>query len=66
MATLLVKPKSKAEFKLLYELLKKMQITNKVLSNEELEDLGLIAMMKEVDKTQKVSRAKVMAKLGRT
>lgn len=37
----------------------------KKLSLEEREELGLTKLMKQVDRTQKVSREKVMKKLGR-
>ncbi|MDD4150836.1 MAG: hypothetical protein PHE33_12495 [Bacteroidales bacterium] len=65
MATIVRDIKDKAELKLLSEMLKKMRIPIKVLSAEEREDLGLIKLMKEVDRTKKVSRSKVMEKLGR-
>ena len=41
-----------------------MRIETKVISTEEQEDLGLIKMMKEADRTQKVSREKIFAKLN--
>lgn len=65
METLIVTIKNKTELQLISDLLKKMRIESKVLSMEEKEDLGLIKMMKEVDRTEKVSREKVMSKLRR-
>lgn len=56
MESFVVKPKSKTEFLLLAELFKKMKIENKVLSDEEQEDFGLLKLMKEADRTEKVSR----------
>lgn len=65
MEALLVSVKDKAELKLISDLLKKMQIESKLLTEEQREDFGLINLMKQADRTQKVSREKVMAKLGR-
>ena len=65
METLLVSFTDKKELKLISDLLKKMKIEVKILSAEEREDIGLAKLMKKVDRTQKVSREQVMAKLGR-
>jgi hypothetical protein len=65
MTTMVIDIKDKAELKLLSEMLKKMRISAKILSAEDREDLGLAKLMKEVDRTDKVSREKVMEKLGR-
>ncbi|MEI8202295.1 MAG: hypothetical protein WCH34_04740 [Bacteroidota bacterium] len=62
MEALLIKTKNKTELQLISDLLKRMRIETKVLSTEEQEDLGLLQMMKEVDRTQKVSREKIFAK----
>ena len=63
MQTLLVKINSKSEASFISELLKKLGVKTKRLNEEELEDLGLIKMMKEVDRSQKVSRDKIIEKL---
>jgi hypothetical protein len=47
----------------IYELLKKLAIPSKVLSDEEKEDLGLSILMREADRTKKVSREIIMRKL---
>lgn len=65
MESLIVTPRNKAEFQLIFDLLQKMRISNRVLTDEEKEDLGLGLLMKEVDRTQKVSREEIMAKLGK-
>lgn len=65
MESLLVQVKDKAELKLVSDLLKKMQIETQLLTEEQRENFGLIKLMKQADRTQKVSREKVMAKLGR-
>lgn len=55
----------KKELTFITEFLKKLKIKNKVYTIEEIEDIGLLEAMKKVDRTQKVSREKVMSKLGR-
>ena len=65
MESLLVQVKDKAELKLVSDLLKKMQIETQLLTEEQRENFGFIKLMKQADRTQKVSREKVMAKLGR-
>ncbi|HNW88694.1 MAG TPA: hypothetical protein PKN48_03470 [Bacteroidales bacterium] len=65
MDSLIVTTKNKTELHFIHELLKKMRIQTKVLSAEDIEDFGLIKLMKEADRTKKVSREKIMAKLGR-
>ena len=64
MDALLVSLKDKTELKLVSDLLKKMQIEVKLLTEKQSEDLGLIRLMKQADRSQKVSREKVMAKLS--
>ena len=63
MDTLLVLPKDKEEFRFLSEMFVKMDIKSKVLSLEDVEDCGLLEMMQEVDRTEKVSRESIMNKL---
>ena len=63
MEALIVQAKDRAELKFISDLLKKMQIESKLLTEEQQENLGLIKLMKEADRTQKVSREKVMEKL---
>ena len=50
---------------MLTALFKKMSIAARVLSDEEKEDLGLGLMMREAEKSPRVSRESVMRKLGR-
>lgn len=63
MQNIIIKPKNKKEFDLLNELLKKMQVQTKILNEEKIENLGLVELLKEVDRTQKVSKSKIMSKL---
>ena len=63
METFIVTPKTKAEAKLLKDIFDKMKITAKMLSDEEQEDMGLDIMMKEVERSSKVSRDVIMKTL---
>ncbi len=45
-------------------LLKQLGIKSKLLTEEQMEDIGLAMMMKDVDTTKTVSYEKVMKKLG--
>jgi len=65
MDSLLVLPKNNDELTLITSLLERMKIKTKVLTDEQKEDLGLIHLMKQADRTDKVSRSEVMAKLGK-
>jgi len=53
MESLIVTPRNKAEFQLIFDFLQMMRIANKVLSDEEKEELGLIQLMKQADRSQK-------------
>jgi len=63
MKGLVITAKSKTEFKFLSDLLKKLGISSATMSEEELEDLGLAKLMKSVNRSKKVSRETIMAKL---
>jgi len=63
MSTIVVNPKNKEEFQFLSELLLKLNIRVKVISDEEIEDLGLSFLMKDVDRSDFVSEDEVMMKL---
>jgi hypothetical protein len=64
MESIIISPKTKNEVKLITDLLGKMNIASKVITEEEKEDMGLIMMMKEVDRNEKVSYEEVMKKLN--
>jgi len=64
MQSILINPRNSEEFKLLADFLAKANISSKVLSEEQLEDAGLAILMREADRSQKVSRAEIMQKLG--
>jgi hypothetical protein len=65
MNTIIVQPKTKEEMQLVSDLLKKMRISSKVLTEEEREDIGLVMLMKQTDRSEKVPRNIIMEKLGR-
>jgi hypothetical protein len=50
---------------LVSEVLKEMRIAGKVLSQEEQKDIGLVMLIKQADRSEKISRSKVMDKPGR-
>ncbi|HWZ05176.1 MAG TPA: hypothetical protein VNX40_16275 [Mucilaginibacter sp.] len=64
MESIVISPKTKDEAKLITDLLAKMNISSKVITEEEKEDMGLLAMMKEVDRNEKVTYEEVMKKLN--
>jgi hypothetical protein len=63
MKALLIKSNSQAELKFLSDLLKKLGVSARVMEIEEVEDYGMSMLMKDVDRTKKVSRELVMKKL---
>ena len=63
MKAMVITPKSPREFKFLSDLLKKLNIMSATMTEEEIEDLGLSKMLKDVDKTKKISKESVMNKL---
>ena len=65
MNSLLVSPASLAELRLLTALLKQMNITAKILTDDEKEDLGLGLLMRQAAGASQVTRQVVMQKLGR-
>jgi len=63
MSSIVVNPKSQQELQFLSELLKKLGVDSKVLSDEDSEDLGLALLMKDVDRSDIVSEDDIMKKL---
>lgn len=63
MDAILLKPKDSQELKLITDLLDKMKVRSKVLTEEEMEDAGLAVMMNEVDRTETVSRESIFKNL---
>ncbi|MDP2208642.1 MAG: hypothetical protein Q8K98_07690 [Bacteroidota bacterium] len=63
MKSIVISPKNDSELTFVSTLLKKLSIPTKVLSEEEIEDLGLSILMREADRNKKVSRETIMRKL---
>ena len=61
--TLMISFENKEALVALQLLLKQLGIKSKLLSDEQMEDIGLAMMMKEVDTSKTVSYEKVMKKL---
>lgn len=60
MNSILINPKDERELQFISELLSKLGVDNKVLSDEEKEDLGLSIMMKESDRTSVVAEDEIV------
>lgn len=63
MDALIIKSQNRSDLKLIKELVKKMGIESKSLTEEDLEDLGLAMLMKQADRSNTVSREEIMGKL---
>jgi len=63
MKALLVRSNSPSEMKFIADLLKKLGVSITEMSDEDIEDYGMSALMKDVDRNKKVSREMVMRKL---
>jgi hypothetical protein len=64
MESIVISPKTKDEARLIADLLKKMNISSTTISDDEKEDIGLLMMIKEADRNEKVTREEVMKKLA--
>lgn len=63
MSAIVINPKNPKELKFISELLNKLGVDAKVLSDEDTEDLGLSLLMKEVDRSDIASEEEVLKKL---
>jgi cobalamin biosynthesis protein CbiG len=61
--SIIITPEDKEEEKLLQQLIKRMGISGRTLSEEEMEDAGLALAMSKVDRTKVVSKERVLRKL---
>ena len=61
--SIIITPKDKEEEKLLQQLIKRMGISGRTLSEEEMEDAGLALAMSKVDRTKVISKERVLRKL---
>jgi hypothetical protein len=64
MKALVVTTKNNNEYVFVSDLLKKLGIYSRKISEEEIEDLGLSKMMTDVDRTKKVSKESILKKLN--
>jgi hypothetical protein len=64
MKSLVINPKNNDEFKFLSGLLKKLGVGTSIISREELEDMGMSKLMRDVDRSKKVSRSQILNKLS--
>jgi hypothetical protein len=63
MSSLLITPKSSEELNFLITLLERLDMKSHLVSEEEIEDLGLSILMRDINRTEKVSRTEIMKKL---
>ena len=63
MKAIVVTPKNDNEFKFVADLLKKLGIGTSTLTKGEIEDIGMLKLMNNVDKSKRVSRTEIMKKL---
>jgi hypothetical protein len=64
MKALVITPKNSNELKFVSDLLKKLGVNSSTVTQEELEDIGMSKLLRQVDKTKKASRTEVMKKLS--
>jgi hypothetical protein len=64
MKALVVTPKDNNEFKFVTDLLKKLGVGSSTVSQDDLEDIGMSKLLRQVDKTKKASRTEIMKKLS--
>jgi hypothetical protein len=64
MKSIVITPKNQTELNFISELLKKLGISSRILSDESKEDIGLSILLNEVDKEDFVSEKEVMDKLN--
>jgi hypothetical protein len=62
MKAIVVTPKSISEFKFITDLLKKLGVGSSTLTKAQIEDLGMLKMLSNVDKSKKATRSEVMKK----
>jgi hypothetical protein len=63
METILISSKNKSDMDLLQKLAKKLGLSYIYLNEEDREDIALLRALDEVDRSQKVSKARVLRKI---
>jgi hypothetical protein len=64
MKAIVVTPKNSNELKFVTDLLKKLGVGSSTVNQEDLEDIGMSKLMRQVDKTKRASRTEIMKKLS--
>ena len=64
MKAIVVTPKSDTEFRFITDLLKKLGIGTSTLTAEQIEDIGMLKLLRNVDRSKKASRRAIMKKLS--
>ncbi len=64
MKAIVVTPKSDTEFRFITDLLKKLGIGTSTLTTEQIEDIGMLKLLNNVDKSKRASRSAIMKKLS--
>ena len=64
MDTIVITPDSKKDLQFLEELLRKMNIRSKVLYEEDIVDIGLAYLMKDLNRNDKVAEDHILRKLS--
>jgi hypothetical protein len=64
MKSIVITPKNQSELKFVAELLKKLGISSRILSEEQKEDIGLSILMNESNRDDLVTEKEVMDKLN--
>lgn len=63
MNSIIVNPKDEKELAFVAELLEKLGVEAKVLHDEDIEDIGLSLLLKQVDRSDLVSEDEIRSKL---
>ena len=63
MKSIVITPKDKSEYEFISNLLKKLGLSTKTLTEEEKEDAGLGLLMRQAERTQKVKKTTVIKNL---
>ena len=64
MSSIVINPKDPQELQFLSDLLQKLGVNSKILSDEDAEDLGLAILMKDVDRSDTVFEEEILRKLN--
>jgi hypothetical protein len=64
MKAIVIQPKNSSEYRFIADLLKKPGLGASSISTEELEDIGMSKLLRDTDKSKKVTRAAMMKKLS--